>query len=133
MSTTVRIMIVVFALMLGSTLVGADDIPAPLKHAKVGQLGEVLTDARGMTLYVFANDTEPAKSACVGSCSSNWPPFRPSAGDPAPKPPLTVITRDDGGKQYAYKGKPLYFWKNDKKPGDAKGHKFADRWFVAQP
>jgi len=133
MRAIIRILTIVFTLALGSTLVVADDVPAPLKHAKVEQLGEVLTDARGMTLYVFANDTEPAKSACVGSCSSNWPPFRPSAGDPAPKPPLTVITRDDGGKQYAYQGKPLYFWKNDKKPGDAKGHKFADRWFAAQP
>jgi predicted lipoprotein with Yx(FWY)xxD motif len=133
MTATTRILTIVFALVLGSTFVAADEIPAPLRHAKAGQLGEVLTDARGMTLYVFTNDTEPGKSACVGSCASNWPPFRPSAGDPVPKPPLTIITRDDGGTQYAYKGKPLYFWKNDKTPGDAKGHKFADRWFVAQP
>jgi putative membrane protein len=133
LTTIGRIALVVLTLMLASIVAAADDLPAPLKHAQAGQVGEVLTDAKGMTLYTFTNDTEPGKSACSGSCASNWPPFRPVAGDPAPKPPLSVITRDDGGKQYAYKGKPLYFWKNDKKPGDTRGHNFAKRWFVATP
>jgi predicted lipoprotein with Yx(FWY)xxD motif len=111
----------------------ADDVPAPLKHAKAGDLGEILTDPKGMTLYTFTSDTEPGKSACNATCAANWPPFRPEAAATVPKAPLSVISRDDGTKQYAYKGKPLYFWKNDKKPGDTMGHKFGDRWFVAKP
>src|SRR5665647_912872 len=35
-----------------------------------------------------------------------------------------VVARDDGAKQVAYKGKPLYTWKNDKKPGDITGDGF---------
>jgi predicted lipoprotein with Yx(FWY)xxD motif len=110
----------------------ADSVPAPLKHAKAGDLGEVLTDPKGMTLYTFTADTEPGKSSCNATCASNWPPFRPE-GSAAPKAPRTVISREDGTKQYAYKGKPLYYWKNDKKPGDTTGHKSGDRWFVAKP
>jgi predicted lipoprotein with Yx(FWY)xxD motif len=62
-----------------------------------------------MTLYTFANDKEPGKSACNGPCAENWPPFKSEANAPAPRAPLSIITRDDGSKQYAYKGKPLYY------------------------
>jgi predicted lipoprotein with Yx(FWY)xxD motif len=112
---------------------GAQDVPPPLKVAKAGDLGMVLTGPNGMTLYTFANDKEAGKSACNGACAINWPPMKVDAGDPAPKEPLSVISRDDGSKQYAFKGKPLYYWKDDKKPGDTTGHKFRDVWFVAQP
>jgi predicted lipoprotein with Yx(FWY)xxD motif len=111
----------------------ADELPKPLKHRKASGLSKVLTGPNGMTLYTFANDKEPGKSVCSGPCAENWPPFRPDTNAPAPKAPLSVITRDDGSKQYAWKDKPLYYWKNDKKPGDTTGHKFRDVWFVAQP
>lgn len=112
---------------------GGADAPPPLKATKAGDLGEVLTGPNGMTLYTFANDKQAGKSACNGQCAANWPPLHPTAAAPAPTAPLSVITRDDGSKQYAYKDKPLYYWKNDKKPGDTTGHKFRDVWFVAQP
>jgi len=118
---------------LNAGLAFAADVPAPLKTAKAGDLGEILAGPNGMTLYTFANDKEAGKSSCNGSCAANWPPFQPAAGAPAPTGALSVITRDDGSKQYAYKGKPLYYWKNDKKPGDTTGHKVRDIWFVAQP
>jgi predicted lipoprotein with Yx(FWY)xxD motif len=111
----------------------ADELPKPLKHSKAGNLGKILTGPNGMTLYTFASDKEPGKSACNGPCAENWPPFRPELNVPAPKAPLSIITRDDGSKQYAWKGKPLYYWKNDKKAGDTTGHKMRDVWFVAQP
>jgi predicted lipoprotein with Yx(FWY)xxD motif len=113
--------------------VGAQDVPAPLRVAKAGDLGMILTGPNGMTLYTFANDKEPGKSACNGGCATNWPPLSMKGGDPEPKAPLSVITRADGSKQYAYKGKPLYYWKDDKKAGDTTGHKVRDIWFVAQP
>jgi predicted lipoprotein with Yx(FWY)xxD motif len=113
--------------------VWGDEPPAPLKHARVSGQGEVLAGPNGMTLYTFANDKEPGKSACTGPCAENWPPFTPAANAPAPKAPLSVITRDDGVKQYAYKGRPLYYWKNDKKAGDATGHGVNNVWAVAKP
>lgn len=116
-----------------ASIAGAAEVPTPLKQAHVYELGDILTGPNGMTLYTFANDREPGKSACNGPCAQNWPPFVPEASAPAPEPPLSVIARDDGSKQYAYKGKPLYYWKNDAKPGDTTGHKVRDVWFVAQP
>jgi predicted lipoprotein with Yx(FWY)xxD motif len=121
------------ALMIAAPATWAQDVPAPLKAAKAGDLGTVLTGPTGMTLYTFGNDREPNKSSCNGPCAENWPPFKPAAGAAAPKAPLGLITRDDGSPQYAWKGKPLYYWKNDKKPGDTTGHKYRDVWFVAQP
>ena len=46
----------------------------------------------------------------------------------------TIITRDDGSKQWAYKSRPLYIWKNDNKPGDITGDGFLNgAWHIAQP
>lgn len=111
----------------------AQEVPAPLKTTTIAGLGTVLTGPNGMTLYTFANDREPGQSACAGQCAENWPPFGPAAGAPPPVAPLSVITRGDGSRQYAWKGKPLYYWKKDAKPGDARGHKVRGVWFVAQP
>jgi predicted lipoprotein with Yx(FWY)xxD motif len=110
-----------------------DEPPPPLKHARVSGQGEVLAGPNGMTLYTFANDKEPGKSACIGQCAQNWPPLQPQANAPEPKAPLSVITRDDGSKQYAYKGKPLYYYAKDEKSGEAKGQGLGNLWAVAKP
>ncbi len=68
----------------------------------------VLTDAKGMTLYIFVRD-EPGKSNCTGGCAGAWPPLRVDAGV-APAENFSIIVRDDGTKQWAYKDKPLYLW-----------------------
>jgi predicted lipoprotein with Yx(FWY)xxD motif len=44
----------------------------------------------------------------------------------------TIVVRDDGGKQWAYKGKPLYTWSKDAKPGDKTGDGFNSVWHVAK-
>ena len=94
--------------------------------------GPVLTNDKGMTLYTFDKDSG-GKSACNGPCASNWPPLMASA-DAKPADGYTVITREGGGKQWAYKGKPLYTWKNDKKPGDITGDGFLNgAWHIAKP
>jgi predicted lipoprotein with Yx(FWY)xxD motif len=113
--------------------VWGDEAPPPLKHGRVSGQGEVLAGPNGMTLYTFANDKEPGKSACTGQCVQNWPPAKPEASAPEPKAPLSLITRDDGSKQYAYKGKPLYYYAKDEKRGDAKGHGLGNAWAVAKP
>ena len=94
--------------------------------------GKVLTDDKGMTLYTFDKDSG-GKSACNGACATNWPPLMASA-DAKPAKDYTVITRDDGGKQWAYMGKPLYTWAKDTKPGDITGDGFLNgAWHIAKP
>lgn len=94
--------------------------------------GKTLVDAKGMTLYTFAKDGD-GKSACNGPCATNWPPLKADASAKA-MGAWTVVTRDDGSKQWAYKGKPLYTWAKDTKPGDTTGDGFLDgAWHVAQP
>lgn len=117
--------------VVSSTL--AQAVPAPLKTATSKQLGTFLVGSNGMTLYVFDNDKEPGKSTCYEGCAPTWPPFAPKADAPAPVAPLSTITRDDGSKQYAYKGKPLYYFIGDTKPGDTKGHGVGNRWWVVKP
>ena len=94
--------------------------------------GKVLVDAKGMTLYTLDRDKGDGKSACNGQCATNWPPFVAPA-DAHDMGAWTVVTRDDGAKQWAYKGKPLYNWKDDKKPGDVDGDGRNNVWHIAAP
>ena len=56
-----------------------------------------------------------------------------AADDAKASADYSVVTRDDGKKQYAYKGKPLYFWVKDAKPGDKTGDGFNNVWHTATP
>jgi predicted lipoprotein with Yx(FWY)xxD motif len=93
--------------------------------------GKALVDGKGMTLYVFDRDTTGA-SNCNGVCATNWPPFKAQADAKGPAP-WAVIARGDGGKQWAYKGKPVYTFCKDAKPGDVKGDGVNDVWHIAAP
>jgi predicted lipoprotein with Yx(FWY)xxD motif len=96
-------------------------------------LGFYLTDTSGKTLYFFTKDT-PGASTCTGTCLGLWPAFN---ADPITAPSVlnpsdfTSVTRYDGVKQTAYKGRPLYYYSIDAKPGDAKGQGFNNVWYVA--
>jgi predicted lipoprotein with Yx(FWY)xxD motif len=81
--------------------------------------GSALVDAKGMTLYTFDRDAA-GKSNCTGQCAQNWPPLAAPVNAQA-SGDWTVVARDDGSKQWAYKGKPLYTWVKDAKPGDVTG------------
>lgn len=99
--------------------------------------GTVLTDDKGLTLYTWDTDTTAGKSACNGSCASAWPPVvTTSASAPSvsgASGAFTIITRDDGAKQVAYKGKPLYRFAADSKPGDITGDGVGGTWHLATP
>lgn len=99
--------------------------------APVKAMDGVLVGANGMTLYIFDKDAG-GKSACNGPCAGNWPPLTAAATDAA-EGDFSVITRDDGSKQWAQKGKPLYYWVKDAKPGDKTGDGFNNVWHVAKP
>jgi predicted lipoprotein with Yx(FWY)xxD motif len=100
-------------------------------------LGAILVGEGGKTLYVFTRDTGGA-SVCNGECATNWPPLlaeggaAPTAGEGVTGT-LGTITRDDGGTQVTYDGKPLYYFIGDTAAGQANGQGLQDVWFVATP
>jgi predicted lipoprotein with Yx(FWY)xxD motif len=91
----------------------------------------ILVTTSGMTVYTFDKDVaDSGKSACNGPCATAWPPV--SAKDVKASAPYSVVTRDDGSPQLAYKGKPLYLFASDKKAGDRTGDNFKDIWHVVK-
>ena len=93
----------------------------------------MLTGSNGMTLYTFDKDAAGSgKSMCNGPCATNWPPLMAMDGDVA-SGDYSIVMRDDGKKQWAFKGKPLYFWAKDTKAGDKTGDGFNNVWHVAKP
>jgi predicted lipoprotein with Yx(FWY)xxD motif len=94
----------------------------------------VLVGANGMTLYTLDRDkATPGKSVCNGPCAALWPPFTAGAMDAAKDANYSMVTRDDGTKQWAYKGQPLYYWSKDAKAGDMTGDNVNNVWHVAKP
>jgi predicted lipoprotein with Yx(FWY)xxD motif len=90
----------------------------------------LLVAPNGMTLYTFDKDA-PNKSNCSGGCLAAWPALVAKDGA-ALKAPFGAITRDDGSKQVALNGKPLYFYLADQKAGDASGDKSGGVWHVVR-
>ncbi|MCE9639758.1 MAG: hypothetical protein K8S22_06365 [Betaproteobacteria bacterium] len=106
---------------------------AGLSYAPVKFSDGIMTNSAGMTLYTFDKDaTGSGKSVCNGQCATNWPPLMAGATDQSGGD-WTVVTRDDGSKQWAWLGKPLYLWAKDQKPGDRTGDNFNNAWHVVKP
>ena len=106
-----------------------DSTPAPAKVAD-----GVLVGPNGMTLYTFDRDAaNSGKSVCNGQCATAWPPLMAQGSSTSGSGDWTVVTRDDGAKQWAYKGKPLYYWVKDTKPGDRTGGNVNNVWRLAKP
>ncbi|MBS0411377.1 MAG: hypothetical protein JSR86_15780 [Proteobacteria bacterium] len=102
--------------------------------AKVGQTsaGPTLTTPDGMTLYTYTRDMV-GYSNCNGPCATAWPPLA-AAADAKAAGDWTVIVRDDGKHQWAFKGKALYTFSKDAKAGDATGEGADNgKWHVAKP
>lgn len=103
---------------------------------EAGDLGPVLTDGEGRTLYLFEADKDE-KSTCNDACAKAWPPLttsgEPKAGEKADAKLLGTTKRDDGSTQVTYNGHPLYYFQSDKKPGDTTGHDvegFGAEWYA---
>ncbi len=94
-------------------------------------LGEILTSADGMTLYLFTTDSADA-STCNAGCDTSWPPLTDAvvAGEGLDDGDFTTITRDDGTTQVVYLGHPLYFFVGDSEPGDVTGQGVGGNWFA---
>lgn len=98
-------------------------------------LGEILVDSEGMTLYLFESDTD-GSSTCYDDCAASWPPLidpEPTAGEGVDESLLGTTERDDGEMQVTYDGHPLYFFASDTAPGDTNGQGVGEVWFVVDP
>lgn len=95
--------------------------------------GAYLADFNGMALYTFDKDTSGV-SNCNGSCATLWPPYTSGAVAQGTFPTgISVITRADGSKQFAWNGKPLYYYAGDKAAGDVNGDGVNGVWHLAKP
>ena len=115
-----------------SAMAAAASLNAAAQSAPVKAADGSLTNSAGMTLYTFDKDTAGSgKSVCNGPCAANWPPLT-AAADAKAGGDFSIVTRDDGVRQWAYKGKPLYLWVKDAKPGDRTGDGVNNVWHVAK-
>ena len=107
--------------------------------ARASRYGTILFDSRGRVLYLFARDRS-RHSSCSGACAKAWPPYLTKG---APKPGrgvnaklLGTTKRADGTLQVTYAKHPLYYFKDDKKPGQIKCQNvsnFGGLWLVVAP
>ena len=89
----------------------------------------ILVNGAGMTIYTFDKDVAGSgKSSCNGECATMWPPVPLTVT--WIESPYSIVTRDDGSKQLAYKGRPLYLFAGDTRPGERKGDKMNGVWHV---
>ncbi|MFF7855261.1 SCO0930 family lipoprotein [Streptomyces sp. NPDC007904] len=101
------------------------------------ELGKLVTDSLGLTLYRFDQDTaEPPASNCDGDCAETWPPVPAddaTAGDGIDKSLLGQVTRADGTKQLTVGGWPAYRYVKDVNAGDVKGQGVGGKWYALTP
>lgn len=122
-----------FPAALALTVAALFSISAHAAGTSLDTSGSMIVDAQGKTVYTFdKDDANSGKSECNAGCATSWPPV---LAEPGAKPSgdLSVITREDGAKQWAYQGKPLYYFAKDTEKGDKKGDKARDMWHVVTP
>ena len=113
--------------------------PVPASSVQIGfteELGPFLTDAEGMTVYLFTEDVTAGESACYDECAAAWPPVPAADGmmlPPGIQGTLGAIERTDGSQQMTYNDIPLYYYAKDTAPGDTTGHDVGDVWYIITP
>lgn len=118
---------------------GADDEPDEAAEAVVAvedsELGQIVVDSEGRTLYVFLAD-ETSESTCYDDCEANWPPLTVDgepAGDGVDAALLGTTERQDGSTQVTLDGHPLYHFAGDETADDVNGQGVGDVWYVVSP
>jgi predicted lipoprotein with Yx(FWY)xxD motif len=114
----------------------AQDEATTVMVAENAELGPILTDSEGRTLYLFTKDVEPGVSTCGGECLVNWPPYTPA--EPLTLPEgvegtLTLVDTPDGVQTLAYNDIPLYYFAGDTEPGQTNGEGVGEVWYVVAP
>ena len=110
------------------TMDGASDEVA-YDSASEMLVGGTNSSRPGLTLYVFDSDLGTSGSTCNDECATTWPPVVVDDAEVDNIPGLSLITRDDGSSQAAFKGRPLYFYANDTAAGEANGQAVNYAWW----
>src|SRR4051812_5627555 len=117
----------------------ANGRPATVGVESNNELGKILDDPHGRTLYLFQKDSG-TNSTCTGACASAWPPLRTNGktvvGVGATAAIVGTTRRSDGAPQLTYNGHPLYTYTGDQNPGDTNGQgltAFGGGWFALSP
>jgi predicted lipoprotein with Yx(FWY)xxD motif len=109
----------------------ASKAPDGISVAKTA-LGPTLVQSKGLTIYYYDLDQiSPGESSCTGDCAAAWPPLA-AAPDAQPIGEWKIIKREDGSRQWAYQGKPMYQFAGDGKPGDTQGDGVQRFWHAAK-
>lgn len=93
----------------------------------------VFADTNGMVLYTYDRDEDtPGTSNCTleRHCSRRWPPLY-APPDAKPVGEWTIIRRQDGTQQWAFRGKPVYRYGDDLTPGIDSGDNSGRVWHTA--
>lgn len=126
----------------------ADDSPPPESPPEspaaaaelavaASDLGEIVVDGQGMTVYMFTNDTQGATtSACADQCAAAWPAVHAASATPSVEGvtgDVGTITGIDGEPQATLNGWPLYLYAQDQAPGDVTGQGVGGVWYAISP
>lgn len=111
----------------------AEEQPAATVNVADTDLGQILVDGEGRTLYRFTPDTR-GQSTCEGTCAENWPivPADLTAG-PGVLAQLGRVTAPDGADQLSCDEWPLYTFVGDTTPGETNGQGSGEVWYVVAP
>jgi predicted lipoprotein with Yx(FWY)xxD motif len=113
----------------GGTGTGATK--APISSADKAEVGRVIVDAQGFTLYRFTAEAQ-GRPVCTGSCAKTWPPATVTSKSGLPDHVATVDRPDGGGLQLTYDGHPLYRYAGDKSSSDANGEGVGGQWYAVK-
>ena len=131
MTKTILSVLLASSILVACSSTSTNNAPPP-PQAQVPSpatvLNGVLVSPNQMTLYVFDKDAGGV-SDCYGDCAVKWPPYLGNADAKMAKG-WTLVDRTDGTKQWAYDGKPVYYFAGDKAKGDAKGDGMGGKWHV---
>ncbi|UVJ39133.1 hypothetical protein [Arthrobacter sp. CJ23] len=109
---------------------------AELKTA-ASSAGQIVVDGKGMSVYFFTKDVKDSgTSACAGACVAMWPAVTTASATPSVDGvtgTIGTITTADGKKQLTINGLPVYYFANDKAPGDILGQGFSGVWYLVSP
>jgi predicted lipoprotein with Yx(FWY)xxD motif len=99
--------------------------------------GNIVVDSKGMSVYFFTKDVKDSgTSACTAACLTAWPPLTTTSATPKVEGvtgKVGTITTPEGAKQVTLNGLPLYYYAQDKKPGDILGQGVNNVWYLADP
>ncbi len=123
--------------------VAAETLTVPdgiiLSANSTAELGTVVIDAAGFTLYRYDGDSaEPPASTCTDDCATAWPPLLATPGSPmslegVDQELVGTVTRPDGGVQVTLGGWPIYRYAAETAPGETGGHGNSEQWFAIAP